>query len=277
MRILLINGTVEGTDQFQQNIASQIDRLIKTDPDLRIGVLLPGTSSRVEISENNIVKFQVNSRGDATLQIPKLTPAQIREINNFISEFNPDIIHSHDEGFLALIAQFWAIRKKIPFLLSLGNLIEQENSLTGNIILKLLSPFGFNERFINNFYHNSTAIICNNEVQLEFIEKLNYKGRVFNQIKNHLTTAEIYQTIYRGQQEYIRSPIFSSITELIPSEGLREGIEDMLPERNQKKYQKSLGIKPLFWLGAAIVGSLVAYFGLKKNQEQDKKVEKNNK
>lgn len=274
MRILLISGTVEGSEQYQQNISAQIEDLKKTDPELRMGVLLPGDVSRVEITEKNIVKFQVNSRGDATLQIPKLTPAQIREINNFISEFNPDIIHSYDEGFLALIAQFWAIRKKIPFLLSLGNLIEQENSLTGSIIIKLLSPFGFNERFISNFYHNTTGIICNNEVQLEFIKKLKYQGRIFDQLNQTKAITEIYKAIYLGQQEYIRSKIFSSITELIPSEGLRDSIEEILPERNQKKYQKNLGLKPLFWLGAAIVGSLVAYFGLKKNNLPEKKVEK---
>lgn len=261
MRILLISGTTQDNELFFKRLSPLIET-IKRNNDNRIGVIMPGQRTQIEMPGNTIIKYIVDSRGDSKLQIPRFTPKQINDLNNFLSEFDPDIIHSFDEGLLALLTQYFAIRKRIPFILSLGNIIDKEGTFTDKLLLKLLSPFGFNERFIGNFYHNATAIIYDNELQNEFINKIEYKGKVIKEDINDI--CEKYKEIIRSHEQYVGSKVYSNITKYIPSEFLKDTIDDILPKK------RGVSIKSLFWFLAAIFGSMITYIGIRGRQSLNK-------
>jgi len=265
MRILIIPSFNGNYKQQNQDLLSLIE-VLKRDPQNDIGLLEAGNSTKVVMGDGNLVSFRIECKSNEEIDIPRLTPSQVNSIYNFISEFNPEIIHSYDEGIISLLAQFWSIRNKTPFLLSLGKL-KTDRSLPSNVFLKILSGFGFNERFINNFYHNATAIILKQENDREFIKKINFEGKTYENVLIE-DTPSVYSELKVRQKEYVSSKVFGNLISIIPTTKLKNSVSSLLPKSNKSQDQKSMGIKSIFWVVAAIIGSLITYFTLKgKNKK----------
>ena len=75
-----------------------------------------GDTSEISIQEDNLINYTVKSTGDNDVNIPNLNPVAVREIFNFFNDYNADIVNSYDDGFLGILAQVWAIQKKVPFV-----------------------------------------------------------------------------------------------------------------------------------------------------------------
>lgn len=260
MRILIIPSFNGNYQQVNQNI-EELVRILNGDPQNDIGLLEAGNSTKVVMGEGNMVSFRIECKSNEEVDIPRLTPAQVNSIYNFFSEFNPEIIHSYDEGIISLLAQFWAIRNKTPFLLSLGKL-KSDRSFPSQLFLKILSGFGFNERFINNFYHNATAIILNNENDRDFIKNINFEGKTYENVLVE-DTLEVYSDLKVRQKEYVSSKAFDNLIKIIPTAKLKDSVNSLLPKSNRMQDQRAMGVRSVFWVVAAIIGSLITYFTLR--------------
>lgn len=260
MRILIIPSFNGNYKEVNQDLQSLIE-ILKRDPQNDIGLLEAGNSTKVVMGDENLVSFRIECKSNEEIDIPRLTPSQINSIYNFFSEFNPEIIHSYDEGIISLLAQFWSIRNKTPFLLSLGKL-KTDRSLPSKLFLKLLGGFGFNERFINNFYHNSTAIVLNTETDREFVKKINFEGKTYENVLIE-DIPQVYFELNQRQREYVSSKAFGNLIKIIPTTKLKNSVTSMLPKSSKSQDQKSMGLKSIFWVIAAIIGSLITYFTLK--------------
>jgi hypothetical protein len=264
MRILIIPSFNSNSNKNKQ--LESLLNILKSDTKNDIGLLEAGNSTKVIMGEANLVSFRIECKNNEEIEIPRLTPSQLNSIYNFFSEFNPEIIHSYDEGIVSLIAQFWSIRNKTPFLLSMGKM-QSERSLPLKLFLKMLSGLGFNERFINNFYHNSTAIILNNESDRDFIKKINFEGKTYENVLIE-DVPSIYSDLLDRQKEYVGSKAFSNLIRIVPTTKLKNSVTSILPQGSKSQDQKSLGIRNVFWVIAAIIGSLITYFTLRgKNKK----------
>ena len=96
---------------------------IKLRTNDKLAIIIPGQTTRVIIDKNNIIKYEIKCIfTEKAKTIPQITPKDIDDLNIFLKEFNPDLIHSFDGDILGLLTQNWATNNKIHYLLSNSNL-----------------------------------------------------------------------------------------------------------------------------------------------------------
>jgi len=257
MKILIISGNTVTSEDYKKFVHKQIellwhDRSFTGGSDNKIGILLPGERTEIFIEESGIVKFFFNSYDNGNLQIPKLTLGSINDINNFITEFRPDLIHSFDEGFLGLMSQYRAVRKKVPYILTLlpQNQIPR-NGLATKVLSSVIRQFGFTNEFVKNYYHNCRSLITTTVPQVEMLHNIHYQGEIrCKRELDHSGYFEYYSDLLNKQPEYIRSKNFQDIVKYIPE---------------KEQIQGGIKLKPatVFFMGTAVLGSLLAYTALK--------------
>jgi hypothetical protein len=261
MRILLISGKSQDSDLFKNQVNPLIQELLKlkefNDGTHKLGIILPGTQNQVEIKENGLITFEINSTNGEAIQIPNLTPGLVREINGFLNEFQPDIVHAYDAGFMGILAQYFSVSKKIPFVLTvLPGQGEQKPGFTSKILTALLAQMGVSADFIKNYYNNATALIGDVKEMPNIVEYSRFSGTVLAN-----------KDFQKGQQ------IISCYTKLIQEQkkNLRSNNEKSATDKQNgdnstvtnKKDIKKVGFGAFLIAGAAVAGSVFAFTALK--------------
>lgn len=269
MRILFVVGQDRETKLFREQIQPLIEQLLAYHHSYtsnRYGLLFTGNKNLVQIENSGLILFQINSVESSDTQVPQLTPGTVKDINGFISEFNPDLIHSFDEGFIGLITQYTAVSKKIPYVLSLlSENSAQKVGFASKVILGISSRIGITDEFVGKFYNNATAVIGSHE-QTEAIEnEYDYAGYIVH--NKDLNLASDYINFYKRMivrfKQYEKSIRFKSLLGLVPNKGLRNKILNKLPERKVAKNTKKVVPSSVLLTGAAIIGSLLAFTAIK--------------
>ncbi len=137
MRILLVWDFLKPLEDF-----FDISKMKLREED-KLAIILPAKATRVIIDKDNLIKYEVKCVFNQDKQAPRITPKDLDDLNVFLKEFKPDLIHSFDCNLLGLMTQNYAINNKIKYLLSNNGEINKKfnreffESINGNCPLNI--------------------------------------------------------------------------------------------------------------------------------------------
>lgn len=126
--------------------------------------------------------FGIESAGDGELAVPRLSQRNISRLFNFLSQFQPDVIHAHDPAMLGLVGQIWAKMHHVPFVYTAHilpsktlrfGLDDMARFLTSSLASSMIKPF------ISNFLANCDAVIALNRSAMDDLRQFGYRGQMF--------------------------------------------------------------------------------------------------
>ena len=79
-------------------------------------MICPADETGVYQDENGVIVYGIRSAGDTEFQMPDLSTKTIRELFDFLDNFQPEIVHAHEPAFVGLIGQVWARMNLVPFV-----------------------------------------------------------------------------------------------------------------------------------------------------------------
>lgn len=276
MKILLVSGKcLSNTDssKYCEFIKELVNADLFKNSNDKIAYIFPGDSSEINIKEERLINFAVNSVGDRSVQIPDLNPMAMKDIYNFLVDFNADIVVSFDSGFLGLLSQIWAIRKKVPYALYSTNSIENFKTKTSRFLRGILMNTGLSGEFSSNFYHNCTAIFVVDEYNSRKLQDISFKGKIIlideslSKTKFQEIICNELKSLIKSQTRYIKSNIFKKIIDRIP-------FNPFSSREHKKNAKKNLNIGTLIFAGGAVLTSIIAFSTWKNLKRIKEKISK---
>ena len=82
-------------------------------------LLCPGERTELTTRNSGMRVLTVASAGPDQVYYPALHHATYDQVAAWLDEFRPDIVHSHDPVMLGAVAQYYALRRRIPFVTTL--------------------------------------------------------------------------------------------------------------------------------------------------------------
>ncbi len=147
-------------------------------------IIYPAQETGLQTTKHGLKSFGVKSAEQKDIHFPNLSQKTVKEIFNFLNDFQPDVIHAHDPVLLGLIGQIWAKMNLVPFVHTAHILPSKALEFGTNEALNIkIIPESFSEaitkRILSDFYKNCDALIALNQIAAESIRQFNYKGKIF--------------------------------------------------------------------------------------------------
>jgi len=268
MRLLFVIAQKRDSKYFQEHLKPLIDMIVaapefKNEQQNRIGLVFLGEKNKVHIESDGLISFQVNSASIGTIDHPGMTPGTIKEINGFVNEFRPNVIHAFERSNLVLTIEFLAVSKRIPVILSLINGPSPKNktNIFNKIFSAILSPFGLGDSYSRNFYNNATTIFAANEIRAKLKAEELYAGDFSDSVvlEKLPTLMGFYEKILVRQKQYIKSKRFQAILKAIPTNTLQNKVRQKLPDSRETKDRKKIVVTSVVITGTALLASLITY------------------
>ena len=127
--------------------------------------------------------FGIRSAGDEEFHMPDLSARTVREVFDFLNDFQPDVIHAHDPALIGLIGQVWARMNLVPFVHTAHVLPSKAldfgatDAITTPLLKSVLNE-SFISRLLSNFYSNCDALIALNQPAIESIREFGFTGPI---------------------------------------------------------------------------------------------------
>lgn len=184
MKIILVTPFREYVGGGMGIIAYEVARNLSIRGN-RVILICPGNKKTALVTKSpNLRYLTIKSAGKDESTIPALGLGALSFIFKKLESFSPDIIHSHDIGPLALVAQFWAIKTKVPFVYSTHMLPTKtvdfgltEFVTKGKGIVKIIDK-NFIQKYCKSFFSSCDALFALNAAAEKDIKKLGYRGKV---------------------------------------------------------------------------------------------------
>lgn len=147
-------------------------------------IIYPASKTGLQTKKHGLKSFGVKSAEQKDIHFPNLSQKTVKEIFNFLNDFQPDVIHAHDPVLLGLIGQIWAKMNLVPFVHTAHILPSKALEFGTNEALNIkIIPESFSEavtkRILSDFYKNCDALVALNQTAAKSIRQFNYQGRVF--------------------------------------------------------------------------------------------------
>jgi 1,2-diacylglycerol 3-alpha-glucosyltransferase len=147
-------------------------------------IICPAEKTGYYQDENGLIVYGIRSAGGSEFQMPNLTAKTVRELFDFLDDFQPDIVHAHEPALVGLIGQVWARMNRVPFVhtshvlptkaIDFGTL----DTINLPLLKSSISDYAVHS-ILFNFYHNCDALIALNHSALDSIREFGYTGPVF--------------------------------------------------------------------------------------------------
>lgn len=150
----------------------------------QVVMICPQKTTGLQGTDRELQVFGVRSAGDDEFHMPVLSVKSVRAIFDFLTAFQPQIIHAHDPALIGLICQVWARMNRVPFVHTAHVLPSRalDFGTTDAFNVKLLKS-NFSEsithRVLGDFYANCDAIIALNRTAEESIRDFGYQGQLY--------------------------------------------------------------------------------------------------
>jgi 1,2-diacylglycerol 3-alpha-glucosyltransferase len=150
----------------------------------RYEVLLLCPGQRTELAERNsgLTVLTVASAGPDEVYYPFLDRRTASRVFGFLDGFQPDVIHSHDPIMLGALAQYWALTRSVPFVLTPHCLPDRylEFGAGDRSVLRarqLVQPIV--RSYLSRFLGDCDGIIVNNESVSQSLRRYELRARLF--------------------------------------------------------------------------------------------------
>jgi len=154
--------------------------------DHEVVMVCPADKSGISQDDVGLVTYGIRSAGDTEFQMPDLSSRAVRQLFDFLDEFQPDIVHAHEPALMGLIGQIWAKMNQVPFVHTTHVLpskaIEFGTTDTINVptvfLKNSLTEYAI-QSVLGNFFRNCDALIALNQSALESIRDFGFEGPTF--------------------------------------------------------------------------------------------------
>jgi glycosyltransferase involved in cell wall biosynthesis len=115
--------------------------------------------------------------------MPELSTTTVRDLFEFLDNFQPEIVHAHEPALIGLISQVWARMNTVPFVHTSHVLpskaVDFGTTDTINVINRNpISDYAIHG-VLSNFFSNCDALIALNQPAYDSIREFGYSGPVF--------------------------------------------------------------------------------------------------
>ena len=147
-------------------------------------MVCPADQTGLKREQKGLGVFGIRSAGDEEFHMPDLSAGTVRELFDFLNDFQPDVIHAHDPALIGLMGQVWARMNLVPFLHTAHVLPSKAldfgatDAITTPLIKSVLNE-AFISRLLTNFYTNCDALIALNQPALESIREFGFTGAIY--------------------------------------------------------------------------------------------------
>ena len=145
-------------------------------------LLCPGERTELARRSSGVNVLTVASAGPDQVYYPFLDRATYDRAMAWLDEFRPDVVHGHDPIMLGATAQYWALRRSVPFVLTLHWLPDRvlefgagERSVFRN--RWLVRPVV--RSYISRFLGDCDGIIAINDAVIQGLRGYTLRARVF--------------------------------------------------------------------------------------------------
>ncbi len=130
--------------------------------------------------------YGIRSAGDTEFQMPNLSSRAVRQLFEFLDDFQPDVVHAHEPALMGLIGQIWSKMNRVPFVHTTHVLpsraIEfgtaEAIHVPTPILKSSLTDFAV-QTVLGNFFRNCDALIALNQPALESIRDFGFEGPIY--------------------------------------------------------------------------------------------------
>lgn len=149
-------------------------------------MVCPSNKTGIRQDDAGLLIYGIRSAGDAEFQMPDLSSRAVRQLFDFLDDFQPDIVHAHEPALMGLIGQVWAKMNQIPFVHTTHVLpsraIEfgttEAIHVPAPILKSSLTDYAI-QSVLGNFFRNCDALIALNQPALESIREFGFEGPIF--------------------------------------------------------------------------------------------------
>ena len=154
--------------------------------DHEVVMVCPANKNGVSQDDAGLMVYGIRSAGDTEFQMPDLSSRAVRQLFEFLDDFQPDIVHAHEPALMGLIGQIWAKMNRVPFVHTTHVLpsraIEfgttEAIHVPSPILKSALTDYAV-QSVLGNFFRNCDALIALNKPALESIRDFGFEGPVF--------------------------------------------------------------------------------------------------
>jgi 1,2-diacylglycerol 3-alpha-glucosyltransferase len=163
-------------------VAHELARNFALDHD--VVMICPADKTGFTRDNDGLGQFGIRSAGDEEFHMPDLSVRTVREVFDFLNDFQPDVIHAHDPALVGLIGQVWARMNLVPFVHTSHVLPSKAldfgatEAITTPLMKSILSE-SFISTVLSNFFLNCDALIALNQPALESIREFGFTGPIY--------------------------------------------------------------------------------------------------
>ncbi len=173
-------------------------------------LLCPGEKTALETRSDGMKVLTVASAGPDEVYYPFLDRATYDRAIAWLDEFRPDVVHGHDPIMLGAIAQYYALRRTVPFVTTLHVLPDRilEFGAGARSVLRnqwLVRPVV--RSYINRFLCDCDGIIAINESVIRGLRGHALRARIFR-ISNGRDLARLGSCSFAEANSNIRNLCF---------------------------------------------------------------------
>ncbi len=174
------SGSGGGSGRVAHELARQFAR------DHEVLMICPAEKTGYFPIDSGLGIYGIRSAGDANFQMPELSTPTVRDLFDFLDDFQPDIVHAHEPALIGLIAQVWARMNSVPFVHTSHVLPSKAVEFGTSDTINFPETFTHNpisdfavHSVLSNFFTNCDALIALNQSAYDSIREFGYSGLVF--------------------------------------------------------------------------------------------------
>lgn len=145
-------------------------------------LLCPGERTELERRNDGMKVLTVASTGPDQVYYPFLDHSTYDRAIAWLDEFQPDVVHSHDPIMLGAVAQYYALRRWIPFVMTLHWLpdrVLEFGAGTRSVLRTRWLVRSAVRSYINRFLTDCDGLIAINDSVIQGLRGYNLRARVF--------------------------------------------------------------------------------------------------
>lgn len=149
-------------------------------------IICPAEKTGLSALEDGLIMYGIRSAGEAEFQMPELSARTVRDLFDFLDQFQPEIVHAHEPALMGLIGQIWARMNSVPFVhtshILPSKAIDFGTSDSLNVPSQLIQSSLSNyavQSVLSNFFLNCDALIALNQSAHDSIREFGYEGPIF--------------------------------------------------------------------------------------------------
>lgn len=142
--------------------------------------ICPGEKTGYSSHPNGLNRFYLACLGEGEVVMANVSGKHLRQLNQFLDEFQPDIIHTHTYLLIGVVGQAWALRHNVPFIYTAHELPTKLSDFAqGYPIAKWTKRTFLFKAIVRAFYWHCSAVVAINQSALNDLRELGYVGNLF--------------------------------------------------------------------------------------------------